>query len=146
MRDVRPKLLLAFFDPDSELTYVAKGWCTDAHVEYLRIVLVSLSVPRRCKSNLKSVQAHFRRFSGEKPSMMGKSCSCYCGVATKANRFKWATAGGLFLVGTIFLLSFFARASKCSSAAVIGSSLRFRNNNHVLGANDKAIDLARVER
>lgn len=50
---------------------------------------------------------------------MGKSCSCYCGVATKSNRYKWAVAGILALMGTIFLISFFALAEKCASGAVL---------------------------
>lgn len=51
---------------------------------------------------------------------MGKSCSCYCGVATKSNRYKWATFAVLIVLGSICLISFTTRAAKCATPHYLG--------------------------
>lgn len=46
---------------------------------------------------------------------MSTSCSCYCGVGTKSNRYKWATSAALMVAGVICLISYNARAASCAS-------------------------------
>lgn len=47
---------------------------------------------------------------------MSTSSGCYCGVATKANRYKWATAVLLMALGTVFLVLACIAASICEDS------------------------------
>lgn len=54
---------------------------------------------------------------------MAKSCNCYCGVATKANRSKWTAFGVLLTLGAVFLVALCARSTRCISGDTLGATL-----------------------
>lgn len=46
---------------------------------------------------------------------------CYCGLKTRANRWKWTTFGVLLVVGFVFLFAAFQQIAICSRAHEIGA-------------------------
>eukprot|EP00892_Ulva_mutabilis_P001610 jgi/Ulvmu1/1144/UM107_0018.1 len=44
---------------------------------------------------------------------------CYCGLGTRANRWKWTTFGVLLVLGFVFLFAAFGQTAKCSRSQEI---------------------------